>query len=97
MTTDNISEIGIDELGRLYIVPKVRTFPYIYREAMGVHWDDEKKFLYSPAPKEWTYLDWFKQIISAVEAQSCELKVVEETAWVNIDSILREEIEDWSK
>ena len=60
-----IAEVGIDKTGRLYIVSSLHKFPYIYPEAMEVHWDAKDTFLYSPIPCEWTYLDLFKQIINA--------------------------------
>ncbi|MFM7895444.1 MAG: hypothetical protein ACKO8L_05815, partial [Flavobacterium sp.] len=60
MRFDEIIEIGIDELERLYIKPKKEKFTLIYRTATEVHWDNEKHFLYSPKPKDWTYLDWYK-------------------------------------
>ncbi|HTN93879.1 MAG TPA: hypothetical protein VMJ33_04795 [Gallionella sp.] len=40
MERDAISEIGMDDEGRLYVAPETKTFPYIYREAMEVHWNE---------------------------------------------------------
>jgi hypothetical protein len=52
MILDEIIEIGIDNLQRLYIKPKKVKFTLIYRTATQVHWDSEKLFLYSPKPNE---------------------------------------------
>ncbi|WP_431311605.1 hypothetical protein [Pedobacter albus] len=57
MQVENILEIGIDKLERLYIKPEKLSFVLIYRSATEVHWDSNGHFLYSPKPREWTYLD----------------------------------------
>lgn len=92
MKKDEILQIGIDENGRLFIVPKTQSFPYIYREAMEVHWDSEGKFLYSPKPREWSYIEWYTQILKAVKEQSCLLLITENTQWINILEELKNEI-----
>ncbi len=93
MYDDAISEMGIDSKDRLYIIPLSQKFPYIYREAMEVHWDSKGGFLYSPKPREWSYFDWYRQIISAVKEQGCTLYITEKTKWVNIPNGLKAEIE----
>ena len=85
MKNDKIIKIGIDDEGKLFVIPKNEKFLYIYREGMEIYWNDENHYLYSPIPKEWSYLDWFKQIIKAVEQQGCILKIVNDTIWINID------------
>jgi hypothetical protein len=52
---DTIEEIGIDEGGRLYLIPTQANFPFIYREAMEVHWNLDRRCLYGPNPREWSY------------------------------------------
>ena len=90
---DNIIEIGIDEKDRLYIKPEKATFPLIYRTATEVHWDEEGKFLYSPKPREWTYLDWYNQIISVLETDfNYRLKFTNKTIWTNISDDLKMQI-----
>jgi hypothetical protein len=89
---DEIIEIGIDEKERLYLKPKSLKFPYIYREAAEVHWDDNGMFLYSPKPREWSYLDWFKQIVSVAKCQSCSLYITKNTRWLNIPENLKKQI-----
>ena len=67
MTTENIIEIGIDDKERIYIRPETNTFEFIYRAAAEVGWDEKEIFLYSPKPGEWTYFDWYRQIIMATK------------------------------
>jgi hypothetical protein len=93
MRTDNIIEIGIDNSERLYIKPKKEKFTLIYRTATEVHWDNNDYYLYSPKPKDWSYLDWYKHIMKVVETEcDCKLKLTEETLWKNISVELKAEI-----
>lgn len=92
---DNIIEIGIDEQERLFIKPESATFPFIYRTATEVHWDEKRKVLYSPKPKEWTYTDWYKQIVGVVQTECNHLlHVTDDTIWTNVPSDLKEEISE---
>ena len=88
MNNDNILEIGKG----IYLKPASLKFPYMYREAMEVHWDEQGHYLYSPKPTKWTYLDWYKQIQAAAKEQSGNLLITKETAWVNISKELKLEI-----
>jgi len=93
MKSDNIIEIGIDLKERLFIKPQTKQFDFIYRAAAEVGWDNKEKFLYSPKPREWTYLDWFRQIILvAKDEYGCQLTVTNETKWVNIPEELKTQI-----
>ena len=98
MNLDTITEIAIDHSGRLTIKPRNRKFEYIYRSATEVHWDSTNECLYSPKHREWSYLDWYKHMISSVESEyGCKLVLVEDTRWTNIPDTLKHEIEAWEK
>ncbi len=91
MIIDVILEVGIDDLGRLYLKPKKEKFTLIYRTATEVHWDNENYFLYSPKPKDWTYLDWYKHIINVAKNECfCNLILNKETVFININQELKE-------
>jgi hypothetical protein len=93
MESDNIQEIGIDENSRLFIKPETKKFPLIYRTATEVHWDNNKNVLYSPKPREWTYFDWYRHIVSTLKMEcGCKLKITPETLWISIPKTLEEEI-----
>lgn len=92
MKTDHIREIKIDEQGRLCITPKATDFSLIYRSAMEVYWDENGKFLYSPKPREWSYFDWYLQILSATLDCSCMLFLTEKTVWSNVPDELKHQI-----
>lgn len=95
MTTDSIAEVGIDDQERLFVRPSTAQLPFIYREAVEVHWDSTRQCLYSPKPREWSYLQWFQHILSAAELQSLQLQLTPTTLWSNIADELKEEIQRW--
>jgi len=91
MTSDIIAEVRIDANERLCVTPKSDSFPYIYRAAMQVQWDDKGKYLYSPKPKDWSHARWFQQIIAAVKAEyGCALIITPGTRWQKIDDALKQ-------
>ena len=92
MRQDSISQVEIDKMSRLHIVPASETFPYIWREAMEVHWDDERQSLYGPQPREWSQTRWLRQILDAARAQGCELRITEATRWVGVDSSIKADL-----
>ncbi|XOV72149.1 MAG: hypothetical protein ACFHW5_02925 [Verrucomicrobiota bacterium] len=91
MNTDPIAEVAIDEQGRLLITPTSNTYPMIYREGTEVHWDSKGRYLYSPKPREWSYLDWFKHIVDTVG----DLTLSTGTRWKNIPDNFRKSAEEW--
>ncbi len=97
MRTDTIEAVGIDERGSLWVKPATAAFAHIYREAMEVHWDAERGCLYSPKPREWSYVDWFRQIIRAVHYQGFELALKQSTLWSGITPELQQAIKDSAK
>jgi len=90
---DKIEEIGIDDEGRLYLKPSSTSFPMIYREAMEVHWNNERGYLYGGIPSKWSCLDWYHQILNAAQEQGCKLSFSSCVSWVNVPSELRAQIE----
>lgn len=89
---DLIEEIGIDEEQRLYLKPATETFPMIYREAMEVHWNSERGYLYGAKPRKWGYIEWYQQIIKAAMEQGCKLVVSPGVSWVNVPGELQAQI-----
>lgn len=97
MTEESIAEVGIDDEARLYVRPATASFDYIYRAAMEVNWDASTRRLFSPKPREWTYLDWFKQIIAAAaDEYGTALRLTSDTGWTKIPASLRAEIEGFA-
>ena len=88
METDTIDALGIDDNGLLWVKPHSAKFPYIYREAMEVSWDQQRCRLYSPKPREWSYVEWFSQIRKAAQEQGVDLRLSSATEWTNIPNDL---------
>ncbi|MGY3212798.1 hypothetical protein [Mucilaginibacter sp. HD30] len=93
MNVDNIKEIQIDDLGRLRIYPEREVFTLIWRSATEVHWDEKNSFLYSPKPREWSYLNWYQHIIGVIETEyHCKLLLTPDTKWVSISQTCKDQM-----
>ena len=94
MVVGKIAEVGIDQGGKLYVRPSGHAFPYIYRAAMEVGWDPSRGVLFAPKPREWPYLDWFRQIVAAAASEyGVRLRIDATTVWTDIPDPLRTQIE----
>ncbi len=90
---DNITKVEIDDTGRLHIKPEKSKFSLVYRTATEVHWDNKNMTLYSPKPRDWSYLDWYLQIVRVIKDEcSVSLILTEKTEWINISDELKEKI-----
>ena len=93
MTTENIIEVGIDDKERIYIKPEKQNFEFIWRDASGIRWDETKGILYTPKKGEWTFYNWYQQIIMATRNEyGCQLVLTDKTQWANIPSEVKREI-----
>ena len=60
-------------------------YQYVYREAAGVYWDENRKAFKSTPLNEWTESKWFLHIMDIVKsAFNIELCVDEKVKWNNI-------------
>ena len=92
MDKDAISKVEIDDAGKLHVFPAGRSFPLIYREAMEVNWDAERRSLHSPRPREWSYSRWFQQILASAREQGVSLYLSADTKWLNIEPSVKTEL-----
>ena len=94
-----INEVRISEDGKLFIKPTSnpsKVFKFVYRAAMEVYWDEDTQCFYTPKPREWTYLDWYKQVLAAVVSEmGVQLSITENTDWKNIPVKVQQEIEQY--
>jgi hypothetical protein len=95
-----IEKIHVDPWGRLFVQPRIladEDFAFIYRAAMEVSWDPLSRSLFAPVPREWSQVQWYKQIVAAVaDEYGTELYVTARTQWQNVSVEERREIEAWS-
>ena len=93
VTEIDIEQVEIDQQGRLCVTPASGDFEMVYREAKEVYWERERRFLFSPTPREMTYPEWFRQIGLAVEYQyGVRLRATGRTQWVGVSEPLRAEM-----
>ena len=92
MDEDLVAAVELDDEGRLHVVPATRSFPHAYREAMEVSWDPQRRSLYSPPPRSWSYGRWVEQILALAAAQGVRLVVHRGTAWVGVPEPVRLEL-----
>lgn len=94
-SSEEVIEIGIDRSGRLYITPAKQEFNLIWRSAKEVHWDSDRKYLYSPKPREWSYYHWYCHIVNIIKIEyRCKLYITSQTKWTNIPEELKLKIID---
>ncbi len=94
MQIEAIAEVGIDDERRVFIRPASGDFEHIYRAAMEVYWDRATERLSHPAPRGWTALQWFRQIIAAMaDEYGVQLRPTDKTIWSNVSADLRADIE----
>jgi hypothetical protein len=94
MTEKRIREVFIDSEGKLRVYPHDCSYDFIYRSVCGVHWNSEGHFLYSPAPQEMSYPDWFSQIICAVDSEYGDiLRLSVDTTWGDLRGLKKEDFE----
>ncbi len=96
MRTVDISTIAISDEGSLLIQPadhadaKARLYPYIYRAATEVRWNEDQAAFSSPTPKKWSYGQWFLHILSSVKSElGVALVLTDRTAWCNVPPEIR--------
>jgi len=92
MKTDFIKEIKIDQSGQLCIFPEKERFTMIFTLAKEVNWDNVQYYLYSPIPREWSYLEWYKHIVSVAKECNVTLVLNNNTILTNIPASLSNEI-----
>jgi hypothetical protein len=60
-------------------------FPYVYRSGTGVRWDAQCKSFVSPVPREWSHVNCFSQILTAVKSEiGVRLVLSHSTRWRNV-------------
>jgi hypothetical protein len=101
MKTIEITKIEILKSGKLVVTPVENwnnLFQFIYRTATGVDWDEETKSFIAPSSKEWSYFDWYANIVTSVISElGVNLKTTQKTEWQNVPEELKEDIASYGK
>lgn len=94
---DQIQEIGLNKDKLLYVKPAETKFPFIYREAMEIYWNENEEYLYHSRIADWTYKQWFDHIIDAARLQGVLLEISKSTKWISVPDNIKEKIETGDK
>ena len=71
-------------------------YQYVYREAAGVYWENEKSHFVSTELKSWSVPMWYKHIVQVATSCGVQLMLSSDTTWSNISITDKREIEDVS-
>lgn len=97
MDLETIIRVEVLDTGELLLGLKGQGKPiyqYVYREAAGVYWDEQRHGFKSTPMKEWSCSKWFFQIVGVVQSSlGVELCLGTEVAWLNITAEERAVIE----
>lgn len=93
----NVKILPTNELSVTPVSDSNDNFQFIYRAATGVTWNDDEQCFMSPAPKEWSYFDWYKNIIATVFSEmGINLIITPQTKWEDIPAGLQREIKEYN-
>ena len=93
-TQEYIEKVFLNEGGVICIKPQKRSFDMIYRSAMGVHWNEDGKYLSHTSPHDRTCLQWYEQIVNAVKGEyGIVLKTTPNTIYEGLDDSMIQAIE----
>ena len=96
MTPEIICKIEIADTGELILCLEGTGnagYQYVYREAKGVYWDNDKKGFKSTDPKNWSYSQWYRHIVDVVNSGlGVELKMGQNIEWVKVPEQDKNEI-----
>ncbi|WP_345986464.1 hypothetical protein WCX49_04895 [Sulfurimonas sp. HSL-1656] len=96
MRHETIKRIELLDTGELLLGLESQGKPeyqYVYRDAAGVYWDQERHGFKSTPLKEWSCSQWYKQICDVVQSSlDIELKLAKNVLWSNVPAEEQEEI-----
>jgi hypothetical protein len=98
MERETINRVEILDTGELLLGLESQgksMYQYVYREAAGVYWDEQRHGFKSTPMKEWPCSKWFFQIIGVVKSGlGVELNLGPDITWRNIPAQERAIIEN---
>ena len=70
-------------------------YQFIYRMATGAYWNNEKQSFSSPVPREWSYFQWFENIVYCAKSElGISLVITAKTDWINVPDEEKKKMED---
>ncbi|MFL6847514.1 MAG: hypothetical protein ACJ8EI_03955 [Sphingomicrobium sp.] len=98
MVNEPISEVRIDEAGRLLLRLSGTAFDDLHMAgAWGFRWDVATECLAAPKPIQWSYTAWFRHIVEIIGDQyDIHLRLESVTEWTDVPDDIRRELETLS-
>ncbi len=96
-----INRVEVLESGELILVLESggrSGYQHIYREGVGVSWDNKRGAFKSTSRVKWSYPEWFFHILNTCNSDNVYYSIClgSEVDWVNISEQDKEEIEKGS-
>jgi hypothetical protein len=85
MSRETISRIEVLGSGKLLVCLESGGRPdysNIYREGVGVYWNEEQKGFISADVKDWSYSKWFRHIVDTASGCGIHCNLSNSTKWV---------------
>jgi hypothetical protein len=96
MDSEIINKIEVLDTGELLLGIEGQGKPlyqYVYREAAGVYWDQDRQGFKSTPMNEWSCSQWFKQIVEVVRSGlGVYLILGTNVVWLNVPEQQKAEI-----
>ena len=96
MDQETINRVEVLDTGELLLGLEGQGKPlyqYVYREASGVYWDENRHGFRSTPMKEWSCSQWYKKIVGVVHSGlGVELMLGDNIDWLNISEQQKTEI-----
>jgi hypothetical protein len=97
MKREIINRIEVLDTGELLLGIKGQgnpSYQYVYREAAGVYWDENRKGFISTPMKEWSCSKWLGHIVkTALAVVRVGLRLGSSVSWINISDEQKAEIQ----
>ncbi|WP_127347363.1 hypothetical protein [Pseudidiomarina mangrovi] len=96
MDRETVNSIEVLDTGELFLGLEGRGKPmyqHVYREAAGVYWDETRSGFKSTPMKDWSYSQWYKQIVAIVRYIGVELALADDVTWSGVSEEEKAEIE----
>jgi hypothetical protein len=96
MTPRTVSQVIVEPKAGLLVVLQgdgLKPYEYIYREANGLRWNNERRAVHAYEPSRWEHAELLRHVAHTVrEAFGEELLLSPSTEWVGISPELKAEL-----
>jgi hypothetical protein len=95
MSEEVISEVRVLKSGKLLLRLESggrADYSFIYREGVGVYWENEMRGFVSSEKQDWSYARWFSHIVCTAASCRINLRLAPQTIWYNFPESEKSEV-----